>query len=51
MVAIKEKRGRKPIAPEERVIQVNFYTKQSFITNVGGIEKAREIVKKHLESI
>lgn len=47
----KEKRGRKPILPEERVIQVNFYTKQSFVNKVGGIEKAREMVKVYLESI
>lgn len=43
MAKKKQKSGRKPVSPEEKVILVGFYIKRKFVEGVGGISKAREI--------
>jgi hypothetical protein len=50
MAKKKQKGGRKPVKPEEKVILVGFYTKKAFVDNVGGMEKAREIAKHYIEN-
>lgn len=47
---VKDNRGRKPIPNAEKVVQVNFYTKRSVIDNLGGMERARNLAKIHLEN-
>lgn len=49
-MAKKIKTGRKKIDPAEKVILVGFYTKQSNVTRVGGMERAREIAKDSVEN-
>jgi len=48
---IKDNRGRKPIPEQEKVVQVNFYTKRSVIDNIGGMDQARILAKDFLERI
>jgi len=50
MAKRKGKGGRKPVEPEEKVIQVNFYTKTKYVQSIGGMDRAREFVKNQLET-
>jgi hypothetical protein len=50
MAKKKQKGGRKPIDPKERVILVGFYVKNSFVEQVGGMGRAREIAKESVEN-
>lgn len=50
MVKKKAKTGRKRLPEEEKVVLVGFYVKNSHIKRVGGMERAREIAKKELET-
>jgi hypothetical protein len=50
MAKKKQKGGRKPVKPEEKVILVGFYTKKANIDKVGGMEIAREMAKNYIEN-
>ncbi len=50
MAKKKNKGGRNPVKPSEKVILVGFYTKQSNIDDVGGMIEARKMAKNHLEA-
>jgi len=50
MAKKKQKGGRKPVEPAEKVILVGFYTKKKFIDETGGMEKARIIAKLAVEN-
>ncbi len=41
----KQKTGRKPVEPSEKVILVGFYTKRKFVDIQGGMAKVRELCK------
>lgn len=41
MAKKKQKGGRKPIDPDEKVILVGFYIKRKFVENIGGMDNAR----------
>ena len=45
-----EKRGRKPLEQRLQKIAVQLYLERYKIDNIGGIEKAKEILINHLES-
>jgi hypothetical protein len=45
-----ETRGRKPIEKAMQKISVQLYLERYKIDNVGGIDKAKEILINHLES-
>ena len=49
MAKKKKTGGRNPVSPENKVIQVNFYVKQSVVDFHGGMEKARSHAKNVLE--
>lgn len=49
MVKKKQKGGRKPIDPQEKVILVGFYVKRKDVDRVGGIYRARDIAKESIE--
>lgn len=50
MAKKRNKGGRKPVDPEEKVILVGFYVKQKFVTKIGGMDRAREYAKAELET-
>lgn len=50
MAKKKQKSGRKPVKPSEKVILVGFYVKKSVVDSVGGMDRAREIAKTYIES-
>lgn len=50
MAKKKQKSGRKPVKPSDKVILVGFYVKKSVVDSVGGMDMARMIVKNHLEA-
>ncbi len=43
--------GRRPIDPDERVVQVNFYTKKSQIIKIGGMDEVRDKARTYIESL
>jgi len=45
-----ETRGRKPIEKRLQKIAIQLYLERYKIDNVGGIDKAKEIIINHLES-
>mgnify|MGYP001205223139 CR=1 FL=1 len=45
-----ETRGRKPIEQRLQKIAIQIYLERYKIDNVGGIDKAKEILINHLES-
>ena len=45
-----EKRGRKPIEQRLQKIAVQLYLERYKIDNIGGIDKAKEIIINYLES-
>jgi hypothetical protein len=45
-----ETRGRKPIEQRLQKIAIQIYLERYKIENVGGIDKAKEILINHLES-
>jgi len=45
-----ETRGRKPIEQSLKKIVVQLYLERYKIDNIGGIDKAKEILINHLES-
>lgn len=49
MAKKKQKSGRKPVDPEEKIILVGFYIARKFVDRVGGISRAREIARKQVE--
>ncbi len=51
MAKKKQKCGRKKVDPKEKVILVGFYTKQSVIDAVGGMDQARVHAKVHIEEL
>lgn len=51
MAKKKQKGGRKPVEPSEKVILVGFYTKKRVIDKVGGMEEARKLGKEAVEII
>lgn len=50
MAKKKQKGGRKPVEPSEKVILVGFYTKKKVVDDVGGMEEARKLCKEFIES-
>lgn len=50
MAKKKQKGGRKPVDPKEKVILVGFYVKNNYVQQVGGMERAREIAKESIEN-
>jgi len=48
-MAKKQKGGRKPVEPSEKVILVGFYTKKKVVDKAGGMDAARETAKNYLE--
>lgn len=50
MAKKKQKSGRKPVEPSEKVILVGFYTKQKHVDNLGGIYEARKVAKQYVEN-
>ena len=50
MAKKKQKGGRKPVDPEEKIILVGFYIKNKLVKQVGGMEMARIIAKESIEN-
>lgn len=50
MAKKKNKGGRKPVDPREKVVLVGFYVKNSYVQRVGGMDRAREIAKETIET-
>lgn len=48
---ITEKRGRKPLEKAMQKIAIQLYLERYKIDNVGGIEKAKEILINHLSKL
>lgn len=51
MAKKKQKSGRKPVEPSEKVILVGFYTKKKYVDGVGGMNNARHLAKEYLEKM
>lgn len=51
MAKKKQKGGRNPVKPSEKVILVGFYTKKGIIDSLGGMAKVREFAKYHIEHL
>lgn len=49
MARKKQKGGRKPVDPKEKVILVGFYVKNKYVLQAGGMDRAREIAKESIE--
>jgi len=50
MAKKKQKGGRKPVEPSEKVILVGFYTKKKVVDEVGGMDEARKLAKDAVEN-
>ena len=52
---VKEKRGRKPVAPERKKIAVQIYLEQQSIDKIGGIDitkqKLLNYIKRHEKTL
>lgn len=46
----KQKTGRKPVEPSEKVILVGFYVRQKVVDANGGMDKLREKCKNAAET-
>lgn len=51
MAKKKQKGGRKPVDPQEKVILVGFYIKKNFVDLAGGMDTVRGLAKEYIESV